>query len=144
MLFETDVIDAVCVHLESHGFTILQRLSPTERGIDVIAKREEPSPFELSIEAKGETSERKGSQRYGKPFDSAQVKIHVAEAFYTAAQLLSSEGNHTLSRVGIALPQNPLHQRYVTSIQGTLVALRVGVFWVTHDKRVFLVAPWQL
>ena len=144
MLFETDVIDAVCGNLKAHGFTILQRLSPTEHGIDVIAKRGEPSPFELSIEAKGGTSERKGSQRYGKPFDSAQVKIHVAESFYTAAQLLSAERNHISRRVGIALPQDPLHQRYVVSVQPALTALGVGVFWVTSDKRVFLVAPWQL
>lgn len=52
-------------------------LPPKKRGIDVIALRQEPVPIELVVEAKGETSERKGSQRYGNPFDSAQVKIHI-------------------------------------------------------------------
>ncbi len=144
MLYESDVIDAVCRHLAGHGFTILQRLSTTQHGIDIIASREEPSPMELSIEAKGETSERKESQRFGKPFDSAQVKIHVAEAIYAAAALISSPQVHPYRRVAVAFPQDPLHQRYAASVQPALTALTVGVFWVTDDKKVSLVAPWEL
>lgn len=143
-LYESDVVDAVCQYLEGQSFTIQQRLTPKQPGIDVIALRQEPVPIELVVEAKGETSERGGSQRYGNPFDSAQVKIHIAEAFYTAAALTSSPTSHQLRRVAVALPQNALHERYATRIQPAFTALGIGVFWITPDKKVSLVAPWEL
>ncbi len=143
-LFESDVVDAVCHYLARYGFTIRQSLAPSQQGIDIIAIREGPVLTELVVEAKGETSERSGSHRYGQPFNSAQVKIHIAEAFYTAAALTFPPTPHQLRRVAVALPKNALHERYATRIQPALTALGIGVFWITPDKTVLLVAPWEL
>jgi hypothetical protein len=136
MLIESQVVDAVCRLLSEKGFAIVQRLPPTKHGVDIIARSANQPPTELWVEAKGATSERKGSKRFGKPFDSAQVNIHVAEAFYTAAKHVKTPVEHGRRIVAIALPSDVLHRRYVAPIQPALDALSIGVLWVEPDDSV--------
>lgn len=135
MLVESDVVDAVCLYVSNLGYMIQQRLPPTKQGVDIIATRENP-PREVWIEAKGETSERKTSERYGEPFDSAQVNIHVAEAVYTALKHLSAPRPGKDRAVCIALPSNALHHRYASAVTPVLLNLGVILFWVKQDKTV--------
>ncbi len=144
MLFESDVIDAVCSKLEARGYQIRQRLETTQHGDDIIAFKQTPMPCELYIEAKGETSSRKGSQRYGKPFDSAQIKIHIAEAFYKAAEILSTKHNQTELRVGIALPDNDGHRKAMRNIEASVKQLGIVVFWVKGNGDVQIVSDLKL
>ena len=144
MLYETDVIEAVCQHIEARGYSIRQKLNTTQHGIDVIASSAAPRSLELCVEAKGETSQRNGSERFGKPFDSAQVKVHVAEAFSTGAELRFAKGASDSRRVALAFPKTALHLRYVASIEAAFTVLQLGVFWVAADRTVALVAPWSL
>jgi len=83
---ENDVVNTVCEHLEAQGFVILQRLSTIEKGIDIIAK-DSSSGCKLFVEAKGGTSSRKGSARFGKPHTQAQVFNRVAKGVFTCLQL---------------------------------------------------------
>lgn len=135
LLFESDVVDAVCKYSLSMGYEIIQYLGPKQKGVDIILRRPE-HPRELWIEAKGETSEREGTSRYGRPFDSAQVHIHVAEAFYTAAEHLATIPAKTDRLVGIALPSNELHRRYAGKISPILTRLGIVDLWVDSDKTV--------
>jgi hypothetical protein len=144
MLFEADVINAVCKQLESRGYHIRQRLQTTQQGDDIIAVKQTSVPCELYIEAKGETSSRRGSERYGKPFDSAQVRIHVAEAFYKAAEVLSRQHKDVETRVGIALPDNKEHRAVVKKIEPVLNQLEVAVFWVQSDEDVQISSIWEI
>ena len=50
---------------EDAGYEIKQRFTETQQGDDIIAVRDGET---LLVEAKGDTSARKGSRRYGKPF----------------------------------------------------------------------------
>ena len=84
MLREGDVIDAVCRCLEARGYRIDQRLSTEETGIDIIASR---GSNRILVEAKGATSSRESSSRYGKRFSSSQRKDHVAKELLALAQL---------------------------------------------------------
>ena len=136
MLIESDVVGAVCGFLSERGYAITQQLGPTQHGVDIIATRRDPEPRELWVEAKGETSERLGSQRYGKPFDSAQVGIHVAEAFYTAAKHVATANDASARVIAIALPGNELQRRYVAPIAPILARLGVVLLWVAPDKTV--------
>ena len=133
MLLESDVIDAVCLHLESQDYIISQRLRPTQRGDDIVAVKDGIPNRKLIIEAKGETSSRKGSSRYGKQFSSAQVRGHVSSAFYKAAEVLSREPADVEIRVGIALPITTNHQRMIEYIIPTLNQLGILVFWVAEN-----------
>lgn len=143
-LFESDVVDAVCHYLIGRTYTIQQRLTPKQRGIDIIARKQGSLFTELVVEAKGETSERQGSQRFGKPYETADVKINVAEAFYTAAELTISRAEYPMRRVAIALPQNALYERYEARIQPAMITLGIGIFWVASSKTVLFVGPWEL
>lgn len=123
MLYEDDVVDAVCIDLDRRGWQIEQRLTPTQQGIDVIASR---AGTRLCIEAKGETSGKDHTARYGKPFDSKQINSHVSRAFYAAATAMSA-GN-----VGaIALPDSAGHQACVAKIAPALERLGIPVGWVS-------------
>ena len=144
LLLEFDVVNAVASELENRGYTISQRLQPTQRGHDIIARKRGPPPLTLYVEAKGETSSRVGSQRFGKPFDSAQTKIHVAEAFFTAAETLAQSPGHEEVKAGIALPNNELHRRYEAAIHQVLMSLGIAVFWVCRDTTVEVNSSWQV
>jgi len=98
----------------------------------------------LYIEAKGETSSRRGSERYGKPFDSAQIRIHVAEAFYKAAEVLSKKPEEGEVRAGMALPDSAGHRVALGRIEKVVSELGIAVFWVRDDAHVQAVSIWDL
>jgi len=134
MLTENQVIEAVCRFLELNGWQIIKKARTTQKGHDIIASKK---GLGLKIEAKGETSDRQGSARYGRPFDSAQCRDHVANAFYSAAAALHTSGLSELV-VGIALPKTPKHRELVNDIKIALDKLEIAVFWVDKDMRVNL------
>jgi hypothetical protein len=133
-LSENDVVDAVCSFLVASGYSIQQRRLTTETGDDVRAARSSTPALLLSIEAKGATSARATSVRFGKPFDSAQVRVHVAEAVFKAVQVLSRPDED--AQAGIALPDNRLHRNLVATVQPILDELGVVLFWVGGDRTV--------
>ncbi len=144
MLVESDVIDAACAKLKSEGYQIRQQLQTTEHGDDIIAVKQQDSTRELHIEAKGETSSRKNSKRYGKLFEAADMQIHIAEALYKAAEILSKRNERIDVRVGIALPDNRVHRALVKKIEPVLNQLQVAVFWVEKDCMVQVESNWML
>lgn len=144
MLFEDDVVEAVSAYLESRGYRIKQRRKSSQRGHDIIAVKSDTPAVELHIEAKGATSNRAGSGRHGKSFNSAQVRDHVANAFYCAAAMLNGSESAAHCLVGVAFPDDPLHRRYVMRIQSALQVLQVAVFWVAHDRKVRAESSWPI
>jgi hypothetical protein len=129
MLYENDVVDAVCDYLKKQGFTIESRCSSTERGDDIVAVR---AGIRLFLEAKGEGSAREGTARYGKCFNSGQVFDVVAKAFYRAAVML--QRGPVGCRAGLALPDTPEFRKRVKAIDQTLTRLGFVIFWVTPDR----------
>ena len=137
MLTESEIIEAVCRHLRQEGWKIVSTCTEKQRGDDIVA--EHPKTRQrLVVEAKGETSSMSHTNRYGKSFDSRQVRSHVARAFLTAA---THFGNEDL--VAIALPLNDLHAKCVNNIIGALRKLSIEVFWVAGDGRVATQGIWS-
>lgn len=91
MLTEDDVIAAVCNKLREMDFDIEQALITFEKGIDIIAFK---GDYRLFIEAKGETSSKRFSSRYGKPFNQNQIKNHVGKGV-----IVSDESDDCTSRI---------------------------------------------
>lgn len=145
MLFEADVVEAVCRRLEEKGYYIDQKLATTQQGFDIVALKESADVrIKLIVEAKGATSSQKTSKRYGKPFDRAQVRIHVSEALYKIAEALSIKNSRYQIYTAIALPKNKDHLDHVEKIQATLNALGIAIFYVDDIGRVEFFSPWQL
>jgi len=135
MLDENNVVEAVCLYLEDRGFEIKQRLNTTERGVDIIA--ESPNKkFEYLIEAKGETSSRKGSERFEKPFTATQVHHHVAKGFYKGAELNSEYFNDKSKVIVLAFPDTYYFRKYVDRIKNSIHSLKIRVFWVSEKRTV--------
>lgn len=139
-LFESCVICAVRGYLEQSGYQVEQALSESEQGDDIVASSPRDG-IRLYIEAKGATSSKPGSKRYGRPFSPAQVRDHVANAFYRAAHMLTRTSDFS-TRVGMALPDNADHQRRVAEIGGALRNLGVEVFWVSSERVVTRQGYW--
>jgi hypothetical protein len=144
MLLEFDVITSVCNKLKEKGYTIKQCLQTNQQGDDIIAIKEEDSRIELYIEAKGETSSREGSSRFGKPFDSAQVHVHVAEAFYKACEVLARNHNGVVVKAGVAFPNNDLHRTFVKKIHPIIYQLGIAIFWVEGNGQVAIDSNWMI
>lgn len=97
MLTENAVIDAVCKHLAADGWQITSRATTYQRGPDIVAIRDGIS---LEVEAKGAGSSKRYTARYGMPFTSAQVKVHVGEAVLKAMHVVATGQ----ARAAIAFP----------------------------------------
>jgi len=124
MLFEDTVIEAVIEYLDKDGYRIIQRSTASQQGYDLVAKKEGKR---LYVEAKGQTSSKPGTKRYGKEFNSGQKFDHVAKAVLKAMQALTEDKG---SESGIALPSDPGHVRLVNSVLPSLKEIGLRVFLV--------------
>lgn len=136
MLYESQVVRSVATWLQDHGYEIHQALGESEHGDDIIATAP-GKKHRLFVEAKGESSSKPGTSRFGKPFSPNQVKVHVGVALYRAAQMLDNQCDLPV-RVAIALPANDDHRRVVARVRRALGVLGVEVFWVARDGTVSL------
>jgi hypothetical protein len=135
MLTEFQVIKSVCSFLRKNGFQIVCSRCEIEHGIDIQALTQ--TGKQVSIEAKGETSSKRSSKRYGKAFNGGQVFDHVSKAFFCAAR----DGATGLA--GVAFPKNDAHVRCVEKILPALRKLRIEVFWVLPNRKVETQGIWQ-
>ena len=144
MLYEDDVVNAVCLYLERYGYTIRQSLTARDRGHDIIAEKQTDPRWELYIEAKGEGSSKDSTARFGKAFNSGQVFDHVAKAVLKALRVGSLEGSEPKKRAGIALPKNALHLKEIEMVVPALRRAGIAVFLVDEAMHVTVDSPWEL
>lgn len=130
MLYEDQVTDAVCLELERRRWTIVQKLRATQKGDDIIAVR---GTERLVVEAKGETSSKPTTGRYGAAFDSGQVNSHVSRAMLRAMRVIS-EG----SQAAVALPDEDRHRVEIEKVRTAVERLGVAVCWVAPDLSVLI------
>lgn len=124
---ENDVIAAIGKFLGTEGWDVLQSLNTGQPGVDVVAVHR-TSGRRLHVEAKGATSSKPGTRRYGRPFKPDQVLDHVAKAFYAAARVPEDCSS------AIAVPLNNLQKKYIQPIRKGLKILDIAVFWVTGEN----------
>ena len=124
---ENDVIAAVGRFLGTEDWDVLQSLDTRQTGVDLVAVHR-ASSRRLHVEAKGATSSKSGTRRYGRPFTSSQVLDHVAKAFYAAARVPEDSSS------AIAVPLNDLQQKHMQAIRRSLRFLGIAVFWVSGEK----------
>ena len=140
LLNENEVVDAVVIHLAAAGWVTEQQLHGHQRGVEIVASS--LGGQRLEIEAKGATSSRSGSAKFGQPMGSSEVRINVAEAFYTAAAT-ATRGEPGVSSA-MAFLDDDRHRRYVEPLRNAAALLGIGVFWVRADRMVTLEAAWTL
>jgi hypothetical protein len=98
------------------------------RGIDLVMKK---GNQEIWIEAKGSTSSRQGSTRFGKVFNDAQCHDHFSRAFFKACQMRDEvkQSNNTV-RIAIAFAHTKHFQKYCDRTHETRKELGIALFWI--------------
>lgn len=127
MMTEDSVNLSVRNFLAAEGWVNLTSLTGNQKGIDVTGAHPRNGTV-VQVESKGGTSGRPGSRRFGVGFDSAQIRVHVAEAVFTALGLREQDPRNV---VLIALPDDDAHLSRVATIQATLRGLDIGLLAVS-------------
>ena len=128
MLTENDVVNSVSLFLKETGYSIDQALTTSQQGIDIEATSS--SGVRCYVEAKGATSSKVGSSRYGKEFNSNQIKTHIGVALLKSFQTLQLYPN---AEVVIALPGNEGHRKVIDSMFVPIKNSGIKVFFVNSD-----------
>jgi len=134
---ESYVIRAVCERIEDKGCSVTQFLNTKQRGVDVKATHSKEGD-EFFIEAKGGTSSRVGSARFGKPYTSSQVFDRAAKGVFTCLQLRSQNSDRTCQHVILAVPDNKLFHGYLQPLLKDLKSAGIEVWFMsppTLNKR---------
>jgi len=128
MLTENDVVKIVSHYLIIKGYEVLTESKTTEKGIDIIAIH--PEKGKCFVEAKGETSSKKGTKRYGKPFNRNQIKDHIGSVLLQTLKIKQENEN---SDVFIAVPFEENHLKIFESIKKCLLQINIKVLFVKCD-----------
>jgi Holliday junction resolvase-like predicted endonuclease len=139
MLTEDDVVKAVADHLRVQGYRIDKQLSTTQRGIDIEATHLQTGRVML-VEAKGGTSSKKGTRRYGSVFTRNQARSHVSVALYTAARMYESGADSNID-IALAFPDDHKHRDLLKAISRALRALGIIVFLVKAGLEISTLDP---
>lgn len=128
MINENQVITAVITYLQMNNWQIAAYANTTTHGFDIIATK---NNHRLFIEAKGDTSSKKGSKRYKKGFSSNQIKDHFSVALYWLLRNMADKGKN--DEFGIALPNTKRHVNLINSI-GNIPKLLHFHFYLVHPS----------
>jgi Restriction endonuclease len=132
MLTENEIIKKMVSFFEKKGFSICETHSTNEHGIDIIAKSPKGIPY--YIEAKGETSSKSNTKRFGKSFNKNQVRTHISVAMTKCFQTLQKSPDNCV--VGIALPKDENHFSIIKSIEKPLRKTELKIYLVNKDGTV--------
>lgn len=130
ILDENDVVNDMKEFLKTQGYKIKNSCNTNQKGVDIVAEK---AGQELWVEAKGGTSSKKNSSRYGLPFTTNQVKVHVSRAVYQALSALDSDEN---PESAIALPDDEKHRQEIEKVRKSLEKLGIGVYFVSKERGV--------
>jgi hypothetical protein len=131
VLTENDVVEAVCSYLLEAGYEIVQQLTTTQTGIDIVATNS--CGVKCYVEAKGATSSKRESSKFGKEFSLSQVKVHIGVALVAAFKVKNEFPN---SESLIALPNNSNHKSLINKMRLPITNSEVGVLLVDSNGSV--------
>ena len=131
MLTENDVVTAVSNYLIDKGYAIDQALTTSQQGIDIVATH--PVHGRCLVEAKGATSSKIASNRYGIEFNNNQIKTHIGVAILKSFQTIQLNKD---AEVVIALPDNTGHRKIIDSMHFPIKKSGINIFFVNDNMDV--------
>jgi hypothetical protein len=133
---ENAVVDSVCARLEALGCKVTQRLTTIEKGVDITAY-DPKGGQQYFIEAKGGTSSRKNSPRYGRPYSQPQVFDRVAKGVFTCLRLREEHPDREKEHIILAVPDTSQFRSYLSLVNGQLEAAGIEVWFEPVPASVF-------
>jgi hypothetical protein len=132
---ENWIVARVCAYFEDRGYVVTQRRHTTEHGIDIIAV-DQRSGHTTYVEAKGGTSSRDGSARFGKPYTQTQVFDRVSKGVYTGLALRAEFSDRISSDVVLAFPDSKHFRRYLEPVRNQLADAGLHILLVNQKAEV--------
>lgn len=133
MLNENDIVRILTEHLKANGYDIVQSLDTNSKGVDIIADNIKTKQ-RLFVEAKGETSSKEHTNRFGKPFEGKQIRNHIARAVLAAMKIISAKPAGNKTRAAIAFPSTDGHRKELETVKVAVKRLDIKIFWVDEKK----------
>ena len=133
MITENQVVEYVCTYLKKNNFSILQSANVGQKGVDVIAEKDD---FKIFIEAKGETSSVPNSKRFGKHFTSSQVFDVLSKVIFQALDNKNHDLWEDQSITAIAIPDTEMFRTWHSKVAESLCELQLVTLWVSEGGTV--------
>lgn len=112
---ENAVVQSVCQRLEAAGCKVLECRTTTQKGIDVVAHNPSNGHY-FYVEAKGGTSSRVGSNRFGSEYDQSQVFDRVSKGVFTCLELRARYPDSVKQHVILAVPDGRWFHSYLDPV----------------------------
>ena len=126
-LTEDETVEILMAHLEVQNWTIESYCLGYQRGVDIVAVKDE---VRMYVEAKGAKGNPNASQTTRKHFDSGQIKDHLGKAIVKS---LETQNEFPNALVAIAHPDD----KYIRKVIGGLIKNinKTGIihFWVSEN-----------
>ena len=125
---ENHVIAELKKYLHARDHLLISECSTVMQGIDLVMKK---GNQEIWVEAKGSTSSRENSNRFGKVFNDAQCHDHFSRAFFKACQMRDEAKQSKKDvRIAMAFSHTKHYQKYCDRVNATRKELGIELFWV--------------
>ena len=125
LLGEMTVIESVGDYLETLGYVVTSKVgSVSEHGVDIVAQAPR-TKVRLNVEAKGQTSSKSETNRFGKEFTRNQKRDHLGKALLKSCEFVQKD-----EAAAIALPNDAVDRQLIDSITTAIDRLGIAVFLV--------------
>lgn len=128
MLTENEIIDKLDEYFTNQRCKVIKKYTH-QQGIDMEITG--PGGQITFIEVKGETSSKKGTNRWGKAFSGSQIKTHVGVALLKTIADMSNPAWKNV-RFAMAFPDN--HEPMVERIGAAISKLDIEVYLVSKNE----------
>jgi uncharacterized protein YbaR (Trm112 family) len=125
---EDAIVESACSRLVDIGCHIDKRCTTKERGIDIIA-HSLTNGHMFFVEAKGGTSSRKDSARFGIPYSQSQVFDRVAKGVFTCLELRAKYPIRESEHVILAIPNTKDFHKYLDPVMRQLKDAGIEVWF---------------
>lgn len=129
MLTENDVVELLADYFQKKKHEIISKCTTTQTGIDLVV-RDKKGTYTY-IEAKGETSSKEGTNRFGSAFNTGQVNNHIAKALLAS---LKAMNKHQEGKFAMAFPATASHQKVLEQIIKSVKKLDIDVYLVSRKE----------
>lgn len=125
------IIESVCKYLETKGYQITSKVGSVNEHCIEIVTMSQHTDVRLYVEAKGQTSSKSETKRFGKEFNRNQKRDHIGKAL-----LKSCEWTQQNEAAAIALPDDTVDRDLINFITTAIAHLGIAVFLVDESGAV--------
>lgn len=130
MLTENNIVDYLENYFQGKGGKIICKSNTKQTGIDL---QVEINGKTCWIEAKGASSSKTYTSRFGLPFTNNQITNHITRAILKTLKI-QSKTDKRKSKYIIAFPSEDNHRKQLGLLRDRLAEINIEIYLVSKDK----------